>query len=126
MSIKKDQLKQAFTEISKPNTRTGEQANNRTPEPIAPLSLDPTKRGDSVVDNTTTTPEIKPPKKQVKVKLPKAKWGVVNTTRYSFEITPELKDKLNRRLAEIQLTTGKKVSASEVIRQALARELREL
>ena len=46
--------------------------------------------------------------------------------RFSFEITPELKDKLNKRIAEIQLSTGKKVSASEIIRDALARELREI
>lgn len=70
--------------------------------------------------------EAKPPRKNIKAKLPKRKWGVQNTSRYSFEITDELKEKLNKRLAEIQLTTGKKVSASEIIRQALARELRDL
>lgn len=123
MSIKKDQLKEAMANLSQP-----------TPKPftgIKPMSLDdmPTKSeqptAQSEVVNTTIA-EAKPPRKNVKAKLPKRKWGVQNTSRYSFEITDELKEKLNKRLAEIQLTTGKKVSASEIIRQALARELRDL
>lgn len=123
MSIKKDQLKEAMANLSQP-----------TPKPftgIKPMSLDdmPTKSeqptAQSEVVNTTIA-EAKPPRKNVKAKLPKRKWGVQNTSRYSFEITDELKEKLNKRVAEIQLTTGKKVSASEIIRQALARELREL
>jgi len=123
MSIKKDQLKEAMANLSQP-----------TPKPftgIKPMSLDdmPTKSeqptAQSGVVNTAIT-EAKPPRKNVKAKLPKRKWGVQNTSRYSFEITDELKEKLNKRLAEIQLTTGKKVSASEIIRQALARELRDL
>lgn len=123
MSIKKDQLKEAMANLSQP-----------TPKPftgIKPMSLDdmPTKSeqptAQSEVVNTAIT-EAKPPRKNVKAKLPKRKWGVQNTSRYSFEITGELKEKLNKRLAEIQLTTGKKVSASEIIRQALARELRDL
>lgn len=124
MSIKKDQLKSAMANMSQP-----------TPKPftgINPVSLDeqPTAQSEGLnsratVDNTAIS-EAKPPRKNVKAKLPKRKWGVQNTSRYSFEITDELKEKLNKRLAEIQLTTGKKVSASEIIRQALARELRDL
>ena len=116
---KKDDLAKAMANLSQP-----------TPKPftgIKPMSLDD-------LSNTTEKPtaqngviaEAKPPRKNVKAKLPKRKWGVQNTSRYSFEITDELKEKLNKRVAEIQLTTGKKVSASEIIRQALARELREL
>lgn len=117
MSIKKDQLKSAMASMSQP-----------TPKPftgISPVSLDEQPTAQSEVVSTAIT-EAKPPRKNVKAKLPKRKWGVQNTSRYSFEITDELKEKLNKRVAEIQLTTGKKVSASEIIRQALARELREL
>lgn len=124
MSVKKDQLKEAMAKLSQP-----------TPKPftgIKPMSLDeqPTAQNDVAnsrltVENTAIA-EAKPPRKNVKAVLPKRKWGKVNTSRYSFEITDELKEKLNKRVAEIQLTTGKKVSASEIIRQALARELREL
>ena len=117
MSIKKDQLKSAMASMSHP-----------TPKPftgINPVSLDEQPTAQPTVNNKATV-EARPPRKNVKAKLPKRKWGVQNTSRYSFEITDELKEKLNKRVAEIQLTTGKKVSASEIIRQALARELREL
>lgn len=124
MSIKKDQLKNAMANMSQP-----------TPKPftgINPVSLDeqPTAQNEDInsrgtVDNTAIS-EAKPPRKNVKATLTKRQWGKKQTKRYSFEITPELKAKLEKRLAEIQLTTGNKVSASEVIRDALARYLREL
>ena len=82
-------------------------------KPIEPMSLEP-------------NPNQKPPRKNVKATISKRQKGVYQTVRFSFEITPELKDKLNKRIAEIQLSTGKKVSASEIIRDALARELREI
>lgn len=123
MSSNKDKLKEAMANLSQPTPKafTG----------IKPMSLDdmPTKGEQPTAQNTVNnmaTVEAKPPRKNVKAVLPKRKWGKVNTSRYSFEITDELKEKLNKRVAEIQLTTGKKVSASEIIRQALARELREL
>ena len=131
MSSNKDLLKQKMQELSKPTTKpfTG----------IKPMSLDdiPPQTDEqpngqtsqlnsgATVGNTQVV-EVKPPRKNIKAKLPKRQWGVQNTSRYSFEITDELKAKLNKRVAEIQLTTGKKVSASEIIRQALARELRDL
>lgn len=123
MSSKKQDLAKAMANLSQPTPKafTG----------IKPMSLDdlPPKSEQANAQNTvnnTATVEAKPPRKNVKAVLPKRKWGKVNTSRYSFEITDELKEKLNKRVAEIQLTTGKKVSASEIIRQALARELREL
>ena len=123
MSNKKQDLAKAMANLSQPTPKafTG----------IKPMSLDdlPPKSEQANAQNTvnnTATVEAKPPRKNVKAILPKRKWGKVNTSRYSFEITDELKEKLNNRVAEIQLTTGKKVSASEIIRQALARELREL
>ena len=120
---KKNQLQEAMAKLSQP-----------TPKPftgIKPMSLDelPPRDEQPTAQNTvnhTATVEAKPPRKNVKAVLPKRKWGKINTSRYSFEITDELKEKLNKRVAEIQLTTGKKISASEIIRQALARELREL
>lgn len=155
MSVKKDQLKAMLAEQSK--------ANTRTPEPIEPMSLDPSKRQHTIYEgdngsvavvashtkdgtpldwsgatkglhktkDNATTQDIqeviaKAPKKRIVATLPKPKHGVINTSRYSFEITEELKAKLNRRVAEITLATGKKTTASEIIRQALARELREL
>lgn len=119
MASNKDLLRQKMQDISKPTFTS-----------IKPMSLDDPQgtSGQPTAQNEerTATVEVKPPRKNVKVKLPKRKWGVQNTSRYSFEITDELKEKLNKRVAEIQLATGKKVSASEIIRQALARELREL
>lgn len=98
-------------------------AKHEKREIIEPMSLDKMTEqpnGQNPVINA------RPPRKNVKANLPARKWGKVHTKRYSFEITPELLDKLNRRVAEITLTTGKKVSASEIIRQALARELRDI
>ena len=127
MSSNKDLLKQKMQELSKPTTKpfTG----------IKPMSLDdippqtdeqPTDQNGANIATKQALDDIKPPRNNIKAKLPKRQWGVQNTSRYSFEITDELKAKLNKRVAEIQLTTGKKVSASEIIRQALARELRDL
>ena len=119
MSIKKDQLKSAMANMSQP-----------TPKPfegIKPVSLDEQPTAQNEVKATEQAiAEAKPPRKNVKATLTKRQWGKKQTKRYSFEITPELKERLDKRIAEIQLTTGKKISASEIIRDALARELREL
>lgn len=101
-------------------------------KPIEPLPLDPNAdqltidEGIKQANNRTSKTEVKPPRKNVKATISKRQKGVYQTVRFSFEITPELKEKLNKRIAEIQLSTGKKVSASEIIRDALARELREI
>jgi len=47
------------------------------------------------------------------------------TTRYSFEITPELKDSLEQAVMLHQLRTNKRVSTSSVIRKALEVYLKE-
>lgn len=54
----------------------------------------------------------------------RAKDGVQNTSRYSFEITADLKDQLERAVLEHRLSTGKKVSTSAVIRTAIAKYLK--
>lgn len=123
MSVKKDQLKEAMAKLSQP-----------TPNPftgIKPMSLDdlPPKSEQPTAQNTvnnTATGEAKPPRKNVKATLNKRKWGQKQTKGFKFEITPELQQKLYKRQAEIQLTTGKKISTSEIIRNALARELRDI
>ncbi len=124
MSNKKEDLQRAMANLSQP---TPSQQTAKPFTGIKPMSLDdlPNIAEQPTAQNVVIA-EAKPPRKNIKAKLPKRKWGVQNTSRYSFEITDELKEKLNKRLAEIQLTTGKKVSASEIIRQALARELRDL
>lgn len=120
---KKQDLAKAMANLSQPTPKafTG----------IKPMSLDdmPTKDEQANAQNgvnNTAIAEAKPPRKNVKATLTKRQWGKKQTKRYSFEITPELKERLDKRIAEIQLTTGKKISASEIIRDALARELREL
>lgn len=57
-------------------------------------------------------------------KRKRAKDGVQNTQRYSFEITADLKAKLERAVLEHRLATGKKVSTSAVIRTAIEKYLK--
>lgn len=54
----------------------------------------------------------------------RAKDGIKNTERYSFEITADLKDQLERAVLEHRLSTGKKVSTSAVIRTAITKYLK--
>jgi hypothetical protein len=46
------------------------------------------------------------------------------TIRYSFEITPELKDQLQQTITDYRKATGKNISNSSVIRTALAKYLK--
>ena len=57
-------------------------------------------------------------------KRKRAKDGVQNTSRYSFEITADLKAQLERAVLEHRLATGKKTSTSEVIRTAIDKYLK--
>jgi hypothetical protein len=57
-------------------------------------------------------------------KRKRAKDGIQNTSRYSFEITADLKTQLERTVLEHQLNTGKKVSTSAVIRTAIEKYLK--
>ena len=123
-NTKKDDLAKAMANLSQPTPKAFTGIKPMSLDDLPPKSEQPNAQNEGV--NSRATVEAKPPRKNVKAVLPKRKWGKVNTSRYSFEITDELKEKLNKRVAEIQLTTGKKISASEIIRQALARELREL
>ena len=117
MSSKKDRLANAIkadnfapiTPIKTVDITVPTQANNRT--------VTPTER---VNDRTTERANARPPK----TALPKRKDGIVNTVRYSFEITQDLKTELNRAIAQRQLDTGERVSASDVIRKALSKHLK--
>jgi hypothetical protein len=57
-------------------------------------------------------------------KRKRANDGVQNTSRYSFEITTDLKKTLERAVLEHQLATGKKISTSAVIRTAIDKYLK--
>jgi hypothetical protein len=116
---KKDALRQAFNTDKQPNNRTDEQDAKTEFTPIEPMSLSTSKR--------TAAPEPSQTIKRAynKAKLPKPKHGVINTKRYSFDITPELHKELTQTLSQYTADTGIKISASEFIRKAIARELRE-
>lgn len=119
---KKDALRQAFNTDKQPSNRTDEAAIKAEFTPIEPMSLSTSKR--------TAAPEPAEPSQQVKrayntAKLPRAKHGVIRTKRHSFEITPELHKEMLQTLAKYTADTGIKISASEFIRKAIAREIRE-
>lgn len=116
---KKDALRQAFNTDKQPSNRTAEPMAN-TPEftPIEPMSLSTARR-----EPAQTTKQVK--RAYNTARLPKAKRGVIRTKRVSFEITPELHKEMLQTLAKYTADTGDKISASEFIRKAIARELRE-
>lgn len=77
----------------------------------------------------TPKPEVKPNGANAKPNLnvPKLKGikeGVNRTQRYSFEITPDLKDGLEQAITNYRKETGKDISKSQVIRNALAKHLK--
>lgn len=116
---KKDALRQAFTDDKQPSNRTAEPVAS-TPEftPIEPMSLSTARR--------EPEPATQPVKRAYNTaRLPKAKHGVIRTKRHSFEITPELHKEMLQTLAKYTADTGDKISASEFIRKAIAREIRE-
>ena len=57
-------------------------------------------------------------------KLKGIKEGVTRTQRYSFEITAELKDELEQAITNYRKATGKDISKSQVIRNALTKPLK--
>ena len=117
-----DTLRQAITDDKQANKRTVAPVQP-APEftPIEPLSLSPTKRG---TEQPGQPPQ--PTKRAYNAsKLAKPKKGVKQVKRYSFEITPELHKEMLQVLASYTAETGDKITASEFIRKAIARELRE-
>lgn len=110
-----------MSKLNKDQLRAKMQANspttNRTVTAVPLTDLTGAKPNGITVKPTTT------PLKGVS-KRKRAKDGVQNTSRYSFEITADLKTKLERAVLEHQLATGKKVSTSAVIRTAIEKYLK--
>lgn len=115
---KKDALRQAFNADKQASNRTDEPEAITPFAPIEPMSLSTSKR--------EPAPAEQPIKRAYNTaRLPKPKHGVIRTKRHSFEITPELHKEMLQTLAEYTAKTGDKISASEFIRKAIAREIRE-
>lgn len=118
---KKDALRQAFNSDKQPNNRTDEATTKAEFKPIEPMSLSPSRR----TTKADSEPEQRTKRAYNTAKLAKAKHGVKQTKRYSFEITPQLHQEMLKTLAEYTAKTGDKINASEFIRKAIAREIRE-
>ena len=110
-----------MSKLNKDQLRAKMQANspttNRTVTAIPLTDLTGAKPNGTTVQPTTT------PLKGVS-KRKRAKDGVQNTQRYSFEITADLKQRLETAILEHRLATGKKVSTSAVIRTAIEKYLK--
>jgi len=110
-----------MSKLSKEQLKAKMQANspttNRTVTAVPLTDLTGAKPNGRTVQPTAT------PLKGVS-KRKRAKDGVQNTSRYSFEITADLKQQLERAVLEHQLATGKKVSTSAVIRTAIEKYLK--
>lgn len=108
--------------LDKNKLRAKMQANSPSVVPPAPAI--------PLTDLAGAKPNVRTPEQpngtQLKgiAKRKRAKDGVQNTSRYSFEITADLKTKLERAVLEHQLATGKKVSTSAVIRTAIEKYLK--
>jgi len=83
---------------------------------VIPTNLTPTPAKPNGANGTNALQKI--PKRT------RAKDGNTNTSRYSFEITAELKDQLEQTITDYRKTTGKNISNSAVIRTALAKYLK--
>jgi len=110
-----------MAKLNKDQLRAKVQANSpkKTPTLAVPLT---DLAGAKANARTPELPNATPLKGVAKRK--RAKDGIKNTSRYSFEITADLKTKLERAVLEHQLATGKKVSTSAVIRTAIEKYLK--
>lgn len=113
MALNKDKLKDRMQANSPKAHQAGVHLTDITAKPV----VEPNARTGEQPNGTPAT--LKGVKKQKR-----AKDGVKNTKRYSFEITPELKQKLEQAVLQHQLDTGKKVSTSAVIRTAIDKYLK--
>lgn len=110
MALDKNKLKARMQATSSSTT---------TPSvPLTNLTAGTVKANDQSTPRANATPLKDIPKRT------RSKDGVKNTERYSFEIYPELKKELERSILETRLATGKKITASGVIRTALAKYLK--
>lgn len=112
-----------MAKLNKDQLRAKMQANNpkKTPSIAVPLT---DLAGAKPNGRTPELPNASTTKLKGIAKRKRAKDGIQNTSRYSFEITADLKAKLERAVLEHQLNTGKKVSTSAVIRTAIEKYLK--
>lgn len=106
MALNKDKLKARM------------QANSPTAHTSVPLTDLTAKQEVKPNVPNGLTPNLNVPK------LKGVKEGVTRTQRYSFEITPDLKDDLEQAIVAYRKDTGKDISKSQVIRNALAKHLK--
>ena len=109
-----------MAKLSKDQLKAKMQANSPKQTPTLAVPLTDLTGGKPNARTVQPTPT---PLKGVS-KRKRAKDGVQNTSRYSFEITADLKTKLERAVLEHRLATGKKTSTSEVIRTAIEKYLK--
>lgn len=117
MALNKDKLK-ARMQANSPTVHTSVPLTDLTAKTEAKPNGRTPERANGIDSLLPPTP-LKGVKKQKR-----AKDGVKNTSRYSFEITPELKQKLEQAVLQHQLDTGKKISTSAVIRTAIDKYLK--
>ena len=108
--------------LNKAQLKAKMQANSPSVAPT-PLAVPLTDLAGAKPNARTTPRPNTTPLKGVS-KRKRAKDGVQNTSRYSFEITTDLKATLERAVLEHQLATGKKISTSAVIRTAIEKYLK--
>jgi len=113
MALNKDKLK----------ARMQATAPAVTPTPSIPM-VDLTAKPIEANPNARTGEQANGYKLKSVPRRTRAKDGVQNTSRYSFEITGDLKTELERAVLQHQLDTGKKVSTSSVIRTAIEQYLK--
>ena len=108
-----------MSKLNKEQLRAKMQANNpsNTPTLAVPLT-DLAGAKPNVPNGANAKANLNVPK------LKGIKEGVTRTQRYSFEITAELKDELEQAITNYRKATGKDISKSQVIRNALTKHLK--
>lgn len=107
MALSKNKLKERMQANSPKASRTTVPLTNLT----AKQSVKP--NGANVPNGNLSVPKLKG-----------VRQGVTRTQRYSFEITLDLKNELELALIDYRKKTGKDISKSQVIRNALIKHLR--
>jgi len=105
-----------MAKLTKEQLKAKMQANSPTNTPTLAVPL---------TDLAGAKPNVPNAKGNLNVpKLKGVKQGVTRTQRYSFEITPDLKEELEQAIVNYRKATGKDISKSQVIRNALTKHLK--
>lgn len=111
-----------MSKLNKEQLRAKMQANSPSNTPTLAVPLTDLA---GAKPNATNVPNGANAKANLNVpKLKGIKEGVTRTQRYSFEITAELKDELEQAITSYRKATGKDISKSQVIRNALQKHLK--